>query len=98
MATVTSKDISLFANCHYCYEVTGIVDGSQTITTPTPPAAGSFPVAADWTPTRILFFPDMTGAVGARVTPDLSTIANSAGVITFTAWSTGTGNALMVMF
>lgn len=95
--TVTVKNISIFPVCNYVYTVTGLVTGANTITTPTPPAAGSFPPAADWTPVNVLCFPINAGAVGATVTPDLSTISNSAGVITVTVYASGSTSCLMIM-
>ena len=79
----------------FTYQITRLVNGANAITLPTPPAAGSFPPLADWTPTVILCFPYNQGAVGAVVTPDLSTIANAAGVITFTLYASGATSVLV---
>lgn len=73
----------------YVYKITGLVNGANVITLPAPPLPGSFPPAADWTPTFIYCFPFNTGAVGSLVTPDLSTIANSAGTVSFTLNASG---------
>lgn len=95
--TVTSDDISIFPVANYVYLVTGLVLGANTVTLPVPPAAGSFPVAGDWTPTVILCFPYAIGSVGSLVTPDYTTITNSSGSVAFTVYSSGTTNCLIVV-
>lgn len=95
--TVTSKDISIFPVANYVYLVTGLTTGSNTINLPTPPAVGSFPVAGDWTPTVILCFPYQAGAVGNTVTPDLSSITNSSGAVSFTLYASGATNCLIIV-
>jgi len=95
--TVTSVDASI-ALVEYTYLVTGLVTGANTINLPTPPATGSFPPAGDWTPTYILCFPYQTGALANIVTPDLSSITNSSGSISFTLYSAGASNALIYVF
>src|SRR5882672_6509033 len=94
---VTSVDASI-GLVEYTYLVTGLANGANTVTLPAPPKAGSFPPAGDWTPTVILCFPYMTGAQGNVVTPDLSTIANSSGTITFTLYAAGATNVLIFVY
>lgn len=89
MAIVVTVQKASFPLVAYVYKVTGLVNGANVVTLPAPPAAGSFPPLADWTPTFIYCFPFQTGAVGALVTPDLTTIANSAGTVSFTLNATG---------
>lgn len=81
----------------WVYTVTGLVNGANTINLPTPPAAGSFPPLADWTPTVILAFPYQIASIGALVTPDLTTITNTTGSISFTLYASGATNALIVV-
>ncbi len=95
--TVTSVDASI-ALVEYTYLVTGLVMGANTIALPVPPKVGSFPPAGDWTPTTILCFPYMIGALGALVTPDLTTITNSSGSITFTVYAADATNCLIYVF
>lgn len=95
--TVTSNDISIFPVCNYVYTITGLVNGANSISLPTPPATGSFPPAGDWTPTQILCFPKNAGAIGALVTPDLSTIANTNGAVTFTLYANGATSVLAIV-
>ena len=68
---------SIIPIADYVYQINGLVLGSNAVSLPTPPAAGSFPPLADWTPTVILCFPNNTAAVGALVTPDLNSITNT---------------------
>lgn len=95
--TPTSQDISIFPVANYVYTVTGMVNGANAIALPVPPATGSFPPDGLWTPTQILCFPYNIGSAGALVTPDLTTIANSNGSITFTLYSTGSTNCLIIV-
>ena len=95
--TVTWVDKSIIPISDYAYQITNLVNGSNSISLPTPPAKGSFPVAGDWTPTNILCFPYNASAVGALVTPDLNTIANSSGAITFTLYATGATSCLVIV-
>ncbi len=90
MAVVVTSVNNSLPLVAYAYKVTGLVNGANTVTLPTPPAAGSFPPAGDWTPTFVFCFPFNTGAVGAVVTPDLTTITNTNGAIVFTLYA---GNA-----
>jgi len=94
---VTSINKSL-ADCDYTYTVTGLVNGANAIVLPTPPAAGSFPPLGDWTPTVILAFPYATGGVGSLVTPDLTTIVNTNGAVTFTLYASGNTNVLLFVY
>lgn len=98
MAITTTWVDKSIALTEYTYSVTGLVNGANTITLPAPPKAGSFPPAGDWTPTVILCFPYQTGAQGNIVTPDLSTIANSSGTITFTLYAAGATNVLLFVY
>ena len=92
---VTSQDTS-FPLVAYCYKVTGLVNGANTITLPTPPATGSFPPADDWTPTFVWCFPYNAGAQGNLCTPDLTTISEtSAGVVSFTLYAGGATSCLI---
>ncbi len=95
--TVTSLDASI-ALVEYTYLVTGLVNGANTVTLPAPPLTGSFPPAGDWTPTFVLCFPYNTAAIGALVTPDLTTITNSSGTIAFTLYSSGATSCLIYVF
>lgn len=95
VATPVNKSLAL---SEYTYNVTGLVNGANTVTLPTPPAAGSFPPAADWTPTTVLCFPYNAGSQGNLVTPDLTTIVNTLGVITFTAYAGGSTSCLMFIY
>ena len=90
MSVVVTTSNTSFPLVGYLYKVTGLVNGANTVTLPTPPAAGSFPPLGDWTPTFVFCFPFNTGAVGAVVTPDLTTITNTAGLVAFTLYA---GNA-----
>lgn len=96
MAIVVTPQNKSLAVVGYVYNITGLVTGANAISLPTPPAAGSFP--SDWTPTVILCFPYNAGAVGAIVTPDYSTIVNNNGLITFTLYSGGATNCLVVVY
>ena len=85
------------------YNVTGLQNGANTVNLPTPPASGSFPVdptpgGAFWTPTQILCFPYASGALGNLVTPDYSTIVNSAGSVTFTLYAGGNTSCFIVVW
>lgn len=89
MAVVVTTVNNSLPMVAYAYKVTGLVNGANTISLPTPPAAGSFPPLADWTPTFVFCFPFQTGAAGNLVTPDLTTIVNTAGAVVFTLYSGG---------
>lgn len=95
--TPTSLDISVFPVSNYVYQVLGLVNVANSIALPVPPATGSFPPDGLWTPTQILCFPYNTASSGALVTPDLTTIANSSGSITFTLYATGSTNCLIIV-
>ena len=95
--TVTSQDISIFPVANYVYLITGLVNGANTINLPTPPATGSFPPDGLWTPTVILCFPYQTGAQANIVTPDLSSITNSSGSVSFTLYAAGASNCLTIV-
>lgn len=95
--TVTPVDISIFPSCVYVYQITGLVNGSNSISLPTPPATGSFPPDGLWTPTNILCFPYQSGAQGNVVTPDLSSITNTNGLIAFTLYAGGNTNCLVIV-
>ena len=94
---VTTQKKSILPLADYVYNVTGLVNGVNAISLPTPPAAGSFPVAADWTPTVVLCFPFNQGAVGALVTPDLASITNTNGLIAFNLYANGTTSCLIIV-
>lgn len=79
----------------YEYKITGLTAGSNSISLPTAPTQGSFPALGDWTPQFVTCFPYQTGAAGALVTPDLTTITNSGGSVSFTLWSTGNTSCLI---
>ena len=89
MSVVVTTSNTSFPLVGYLYKVTGLVNGANTVTLPTPPAAGSFPPLGDWTPTFVFCFPFNTGSVGATVTPDLTTITNTAGAVVFTLYAGG---------
>lgn len=95
VATPVNKSLALV---DYVYNVTGLVNGANTVTLPAPPTAGSFPPAGDWTPTTILCFPYNPGSQGNLVTPDLTTIVNSTGTITFTVYAGGATSCLMFVY
>lgn len=100
VVTYQDKSLPMVAGV---YNVTGLINGANSISLPTPPAAGSFPVdptpgGSFWTPTQILCFPYNTGAVGATVTPDYSTIVNTAGTVTFTLYASGNTNCFIVVW
>ncbi len=97
MAINTTFVKKSFPLAEYTSQVTGLVNGANSISLPTPPAAGSFPPLADWTPTFVYCFPYNTGAVGAVVTPDLSTITNSAGAVSFTLYASGATSVLILV-
>lgn len=79
----------------YWYLITGLTNGANAISLPTVPQQGSFPPLGDWTPTFVYCYPYNAGAVGAVVTPDLTTISNSSGNITFTLYTDGATNVLV---
>lgn len=96
MAVVVTGSDTSWPLVAMVYNVTGLVNGANTITLPTPPASYSFPAADDWTPVFVWCFPYMTGAQGNIVTPDLSTISETtAGVVSFTVYAAGATNCLM---
>lgn len=96
--TVTSLKKSLPMSV-WAYTVTGLVAGANTVTLPTPPAAGSFPPDDTWVPTEVLVFPYNTGAVSGKVSIDRSTIAETAvGVVSFTLYADGAANALCFVY
>jgi hypothetical protein len=98
--TVTSRDAS-FPLVGYMYWITGLVGGANAITLPTAPTAGSFPIltatTSDWIPTFVYCWPYAYGAVGALVTPDLSTIAYAASALTFTLYAADSTDCLILV-
>ena len=98
MAIVITRTTGSPAGSAYMYSITGLVNGANAITLPTPPVYGSFPPDGSWTPTKILCYPYMTGSVGSLVTPDLSTITQSAGVVTFTLYADGPTNCFCEVY
>ena len=95
--TVTPLNESL-ALVEFTYDITGLVNGANSVSLPTPPVAGSFPPDGQWTPTTILCFPYQTAAQGNLVTPDYSTIVNTNGAITFTLYAGGATNCLVFIY
>lgn len=85
----------------YWYNVTGLANGANTITLPTAPAQGSFPVTtattSDWTPTFVYCFPYNAGAVGTVVTIDPATISISSSAVSFTLYATGATNVRILV-
>ena len=79
----------------YWYTITGLVNGANAITLPAVPLQGSFPPLGDWTPTFVYCYPYNAGAAGEVVTPDLTTITNSSGNITFTLYAAGATDCLV---
>jgi hypothetical protein len=98
MAVVVTFQDKSIGQVGMFYQVTGLVNGANTVTLPTPAAKGSFPPAADWTPTVILCFPYASGAVAAMVSPDYGTIVNTAGVIVFTLYAAGAANTILWVY
>ena len=94
---VTPLDKSIGVT-EYTYNVTGLVNGANAIVLPSPPATGSFPPLADWTPTVIICLPYNASALGALVTPDYNTIVNTAGAVTFTLYASGATNVLLFVY
>lgn len=100
MATVTFK-IGAYpgAGKVHPYTVTSLVNGSQTITLPAPPLAGSFDPSGQETPTVVRFVSYMNGAPGAFCTYDPATISNNGtGTISFTVWASGNTDAIMEVY
>src|SRR5580692_11833098 len=97
MAIVVTQVRQSYPLVEYTYKVTGLVNGANTVTLPTPPAVGSFPPAGDWTPTFVYAFPYNFGAVGSIVTVDPSTIVNSSGAVTFTLYAGAATDALIMV-
>jgi len=96
MATVTFRSGAFpGAGKVHAYTVTGLVNGSQTLTCPAPPLAGSFDPSGNETPTFAYFFSYAASAIGPKVTADPASISNSSGTITLTANSDGSGSAIM---
>lgn len=93
--TPVTKSVALV---EFTYNVTGLVNGANSIVLPVPPATGSFPPDGEWTPSTVLCFPYNAGAVGAVVTPDLTTIVNTNGAITFTVYANGATSCLMFVY
>jgi len=98
MAVVTARRTGSLPLAAYEYNVTGLVNGANTIALPVPPLYGSFPPDGAWTPTTVLCFPYMPGALGALCTPDLATIVQTAGTVTFTVYAAGNTNCVMVVY
>lgn len=94
-ATSLGKSVPMNA---YYFDAQALASGSNTITLPAPSLQGSFPPDGQWTPTEIWAFPYNAGAVGTVVTPDLATIANTAGQVTFNAYATGATNARFLIW
>jgi hypothetical protein len=82
----------------YWYDITGLVNGANAITLPAPTLQGSFPPDGEWTPTQVKPWPYNTGAVGALVTVDPTTITNVNGQITFTLYAGGATNTLLEVY
>lgn len=97
MAIVVSRRRGSPATQDIEYTITGLVNGANAIVLPTPPVDGSFPPDGSWTPTTIKVFPYQQGAVAAKVSPDLSTITQVAGVVTFTLWADGNTNCIVAV-
>lgn len=95
--TVTSIDKSL-GLVGYMYQIDGLVNGSNSISLPTPPATGSFPPDGLWTPTVILCFPYASGSIGSLVTPDYTTITNTNGLIAFSLYAAGATSCLVFVY
>jgi len=98
MAITVTRQPGSPAQAAYVYQVNGLVNGANTVPLPTPPAYGSFDPTGEWTPSVILCYPNQNGAAGALVTPDLSTITQVAGVVTFTLYADGNTNCLVVVY
>lgn len=100
MATVTFKGGAYpGAGRVHAYTVTGIVNGSNAITLPAPPAAGSFSPDGTETPTQVRFNSYQNGAQGAFCTVDPATISNNGtGTISFTIYANGSTDAIMEVF
>lgn len=97
MAIVVTSVNKSFPLVAYAYNITGLVNGANAVTLPSPPLAGSFPPANDWLPTFVYAFPYNIGAAGATVTVDPNTIAEAAGVVTFTLYATGATDAFVLV-
>lgn len=85
----------------YVVQITGLANGANSITISNTPGvlpALTFPPDGQWTPTYVWPFPYNTAAIGPTVTVDPTTIANSAGTITFTLYSSGSGSAWCLVF
>jgi len=93
---VAVDNISIWPVSNYVYQITGIINGANSIVLPTPPAAGSFPPDGSWTPSVILPFPYAIGAIAPYMSVDYTTVANSNGAVTFTLYSNGSGAAIVV--
>ena len=76
----------------YVYDITGLVEGANAIT------VSNFPPTGEWTPTVIQCQPYQTGAIANNVTPDLSTITQAAGVVTFTLYAAGATNCQVTVY
>ena len=98
MAILVTRTTGSPAQAASMYSITGLVNGANAITLPSPPTYGSFPPDGSWTPTKILCYPYNTGSVGALVTPDLSTITQAAGVVTFTLYAAGATNCFCEVY
>lgn len=93
--TSLTKSVPLVA---YYYDIDGLVNGLNAISLPAPTLQGSFPPDGEWTPTEIWCFPYQEGALGDLVTPDLSSIVNSNGQITFNLWAAGATNCRVLVW
>lgn len=99
MATVTFK-VGAYpgAGKVHPYTVTGLTTGSNAITLPVPPLAGSFDPSGLETPTTVRFVSYQNGAVGAFCTYDPASITNTNGAVAFTVYASGDTDAIMEVY
>lgn len=96
MAVNITATLQSIPNVLYEFDVQGLVTGANALTLPN--TYGAFPPDGEWTPTRCDCFPYQIGAVGALVTPDLTTIVNTNGSIAITVYSAGNTNAKLEVY
>lgn len=85
----------------YVVQITGLASGANAITLSNTPGVLpniGFPPDGQWTPTFVWPFSYNTGSIGPIVTVDPTTIANSAGTITFTLYASASGSAWVLVF